>query len=195
MEANPSLPVRSIPELLAYAKANPGRVNMGAVGIGSGPHLAGELFKMMAGVEVVLVSYRGTGAELVDLMSGDIQMCFDAIPGSIEIIRAGKLRALGVTTGTRSDMLPDVPTLGEFLPGYEASFWVGLGAPKNTPVEIIHKLNTEINATLADVSLKTRLGSLGATVLAGSPPDFGKLIAAETEKWGNVIRTANLKAE
>jgi tripartite-type tricarboxylate transporter receptor subunit TctC len=195
MEVNPSLPARSVPELIAYAKANPGKINMGTVGIGSGPHLAGELFKMIAGVNVVPVAYKGSGAELVDLMSGEVQMCFDAIPGSIEFIKASKLRALAVTTSTRSDVLPEVPTLGEFLPGYEASFWVGLGAPKNTPVEIIDKLNTEINAALADASLKTRLGSLGAIVLVGTPSDFEKLIAAETEKWANVIRVANLKTE
>jgi tripartite-type tricarboxylate transporter receptor subunit TctC len=195
MEINPSVPAKSVPEFIAYAKANPGKINMATVGIGSGPHLAGELFKMTAGTEIVLVSYRGTGAAFTDLIGGRVQVFFDAIPGSIELIRADKLRALAVTTGTRSEVLPEVPTLGEFLPGYEASFWAGLGSPRNTPAEIIDKLNREIQTALADSKVKARLADLGATVLAGSPADFGKLIADDTEKWGKVVRAANTKAD
>jgi tripartite-type tricarboxylate transporter receptor subunit TctC len=195
MEINPSVPAKSVPEFIAYAKANPGKINMATVGIGSGPHLAGELFKMTAGTEIVLVSYRGTGAAFTDLIGGRVQVFFDAIPGSIELIRADKLRALAVTTGTRSEVLPEVPTLGEFLPGYEASFWAGLGSPRNTPAEIIDKLNREIQTALADSKVKARLADLGATVLAGSPADFGKLIADDTEKWGKVVRAANIKPE
>jgi tripartite-type tricarboxylate transporter receptor subunit TctC len=150
MEVNPSVPAKSVPELIAYTKANPGKISIATAGIGSGPHLAGELFKMMAGADIVVVSYRGTGPALTDLLGGQVQIFFDAIPASIELIRTGKLRALAVTTGTRSEVLPETPTLGEFLPGYEASFWAGVGAPKNTPAEIIDKLNKEINAALAD---------------------------------------------
>ena len=163
---------------------------MGTVG-----HLSGELFKMMTGVNLVHVPYRGLAPALSDLLGGQVQMTFASMPSSIEYIRAGKLRALAVTTATRSEVLPDVPTVGEFVPGYEASGWYGVGAPKGTPVEVIDKLNREINAALADPNMKARLADLGGTALAGSPADFGKLIADETEKWGKVIRAANIKVE
>jgi tripartite-type tricarboxylate transporter receptor subunit TctC len=195
LEVNPSVPAKSVPELIAHAKANPGRINMATVGVGSGPHLAGELFKMMTGVNMVFVSYRGAGAALTDLMGGQVQMNFDAIPGSIEFIRAGKLRALAVTTSTRSEALPETPTLGEFLPGYEASFWAGFGAPKNTSAEVIDTLSMEINAALADPKMRARLADLGATVLAGSPAEFSKLIVEQTEKWAKVIRAGNIRPE
>jgi tripartite-type tricarboxylate transporter receptor subunit TctC len=195
MEVNPSVPTTTVPEFIAYAKANPDKISMASAGIGSGPHLAGELFKMMAGVRMTHVPYRGSGPALTDLIGGQVQNFFDGIPTSIEHIRAGKLRALAVTTVVRSDALPDTPTLDEFVPGYEASFWAGFGAPRNTPVEIIGKLNKAINAALEDSKMKVRLAELGGAPLAGSPADFGKLIAAETEKWGKVIRTANIKAE
>jgi tripartite-type tricarboxylate transporter receptor subunit TctC len=195
LEVNPAVPVKSVPELIAYGKANPGRINMATVGVGSGPHLAGELFNMMSGVDMVFVSYRGAGAALADLMGGQVQANFDAIPGSIEFIRAGKLRALAVTTATRSEVLPETPTLGEFLPRYEASFWAGFGAPKNTPAKIIEMLNREVNAALADPAMKARLADLGASALAGSSTDFGKLIAEQTEKWAKVIRAGNIKPE
>jgi tripartite-type tricarboxylate transporter receptor subunit TctC len=195
LEVNPAVPVKSVPELIAYAKANPGRINMATVGVGSGPHLAGELLKTMSGVNMVFVSYRGAGAALADLMGGQVQANFDAIPGSIEFIRAGKLRALAVTTSIRSEVLPETPTLAEFLPGYEASFWAGFGAPKNTPAQILDTLNAEINGALADPKMKARLVDLGATVLAGSPGEFGKLIAEETGKWAKVIRAGNIKPE
>jgi tripartite-type tricarboxylate transporter receptor subunit TctC len=168
---------------------------MASAGIGSGPHVAGELFKMMAGVNMVHVPYRGTGPALTDLIGGQVQIFFDAIPTSIEHIRAGKLRALAVTTATRADVLPDVPILSDFLPGYEASFYGGFGAPKNTPSEVIDKLNREINAALADPKVRARLAELGGTPLAGTPADFGKLIADETEKWGKVIKFAGIKPE
>jgi tripartite-type tricarboxylate transporter receptor subunit TctC len=195
LEVNPAVPVKSVPELIAYGKAHPGRINMATVGIGSGPHLAGELFNMMSGVDMVFVSYRGAGAALADLMGGQVQANFDAIPGSIEFIRAGKLRALAVTTATRSEVLPEAPTLGEFLPGYEASFWAGFGAPKNTPAKIVEMLNREVNAALADPAMKARLADLGASALAGSSTDFGKLIAEQTEKWAKVIRAGNIRPE
>jgi tripartite-type tricarboxylate transporter receptor subunit TctC len=195
MEVNPSVPAKTVSEFIAYAKANPGRVNMASAGNGTGPHMAGELFKMMAGVNIVHVPYRGSGPALTDLLGGQVQVMFDALPPSMEHIRTGKLRALAVTTAARSLALPDVPTVSEFVPGYEASASFGVGAPKNTPAEIVDKLNKEINAGLVDPKFKTRLADLGGTVLAGSPADFGKLIAAETEKWAKVIRTANIKAE
>jgi tripartite-type tricarboxylate transporter receptor subunit TctC len=195
LEVNPAVPVRSVPEFIAYAKANPGKLNMATVGIGSGPHLAGELLKTMSGVNMVFVSYRGAGAALADLMGGQVQANFDAIPGSIDFIRAGKLRALAVTTSIRSEALPQTPTVGEFLPGYEASFWAGFGAPKNTPAAIIGTLNREVNAALADPAMKARLADLGASALAGSSTDFGKLVAEQTEKWAKVIRAGNIKPE
>jgi tripartite-type tricarboxylate transporter receptor subunit TctC len=195
VEVNPSVPVRTIPEFIAYAKANPGKLNLATPGIGTPPHVAGELFKMTAGVDMVHVPYRGTGPMLTDLIGGQVQVAFDPLPASIEHIRAGKLRALAVTTASRSEVLPDVPTVGEFVPGYEASGWYGIGAPKGTPVEIIDMLNKEINAALGDPKMKARLADLGATPLVRSPADFGKLIADDTEKWGKVIRAAGIKAE
>jgi tripartite-type tricarboxylate transporter receptor subunit TctC len=195
MEVNPSVPAKTVPEFIAYAKANPGKLNLATPGIGTPPHVAGELFRMMAGVNLVHVPYRGTGPMLTDLIGGQVQVAFDPLPASIQHIRAGKLRALAVTTATRSDALPDVPTVGEFLPGYDASGWYGIGAPKGTPAEIIGKLNKEINAGLADPKIKARLADLGGTLLAGSPADFGKLIADDTEKWGKVVRAANIKAD
>jgi tripartite-type tricarboxylate transporter receptor subunit TctC len=195
MVANPSVPPKTIPEFTAYAKANPGKINLGSPGIGTPGHVAGELFKMMAGVEMIHVPYRGAGPALVDLLSGQVQVMFPTMPASIEYVRAGKLRALAVTTATRSDALPDIPTVAEFVPGYEASQWYGVGVPKDTPTEIVDKLNKEINAGLADAKMKSRLADLGGTVLAGSPADFGKLIADETEKWAKVIRAAGIKAE
>jgi tripartite-type tricarboxylate transporter receptor subunit TctC len=191
---NPTVPVTTVPEFIAYAKANPGKINMASPGTGSMPHLAGELFKTMAGVNVVHVPYRGDVPALTDLVSGQVHVYFNS-PLSIEYIRAGKLRALPVTTSARWEGLPDLPTVSEFLPGYEASAWFGIGAPKSTPTEIIDKLNKEINAGLADAKLKVRLADLGATVLAGTPAGFGKVIADETEKWGKVIRAANIKPD
>jgi tripartite-type tricarboxylate transporter receptor subunit TctC len=195
MVVNPSVPAKTVPEFIAYAKANPGKINMASVGIGSGPHIAGELFKMTAGVNMVHVPYRGGGPALTDLLGGQVQVMFPGTVASIEYIRAGRLRALAVTTATRSEALPGIPTMGEFVPGYEASQWFGIGAPKNTPGDIVDKLNREINAGLADPKIKARLADLGGEVLALSPADFAKLIAEETEKWGKVIRAANIKPE
>ena len=195
MVVNPSVPSRTVPEFIAYAKANPGKINFASVGNGTTPHVGGELFKMMTGVNMVHVPYRGLPPALTDLIAGQVQMSFVAAVASIEYIRAGKLRALAVTTTTRSDVLPDLPTVGEFLPGFEASIWLGIGAPKNTPTEIVDRLNKEINAGLADPTIKARLTDLGSTTLTGSPSDFGKLIADETEKWAKVIRAANIKAQ
>ena len=192
---NPSVPAKTVPEFLAYARANPGKINMASPGNGTGPHMAGELFKTMTGVDMVHVPYRGAGPAYTDLLGGQVQVMFPGPAGSIGYIRAGQLRVLAVTTTTRFELLPDVPTVGEFVPGYEASSWFGIGAPRNTPVEIIDTLNKEINAGLASPPLKARLADLGGTVLPGSPTDFGKLIADETEKWGKVIRAANIKAE
>jgi len=193
LEVHPSVPANTVAELIAYAKANPGKINMASPGTGSTPHVAGELFKMMAGVDMLHVPYR-TGA-LADLLAGHVQVMFDGLPASIEQIRAGKLRALAVTTATRSEALPDVQTVGDFLPGYEASTWFGISAPNGTPAEIIDILNRNINAALADPKIKTRLTDTGSTVLSGSPADFRVLIAAETEKWGKVIRAANIKSD
>ena len=195
MVVNPSVPSRTVPEFIAYAKANPGKINFASVGNGTTPHVGGELFKMMTGVNMVHVPYRGLPPALTDLIAGQVQMSFVAAVASIEYIRAGKLRALAVTTTTRSDVLPDLPTVGEFLPGFEASIWLGIGAPKNTPTEIVDRLNKEINAGLADPTIKARLTDLGSTTLTGSPSDFGKLIADETKKWAKVIRAANIKAQ
>ena len=192
---NPSVPAKTVPELIAYAKANPRKLNMASPGTGTGPHIAGELFKMMAGVDMVHVPYRGTGPSLTNLIGGQVQVTFEATPASIGYIRAGTLRALAVTTTRRSEALPDIPTVAEFVPGYEASAWFGVGAPKATPAEIVEKLNKEINAGLADPKIEARLANLGGDVLALSPADFGKLIADETEKWGKVIRALNIKAE
>jgi tripartite-type tricarboxylate transporter receptor subunit TctC len=195
MVVNPSVPAKTVPELIAYAKANPGKINIASGPIGGPAHMAAELFKMMAGTAMLLVSYRGVAPALTDLLGGQVQVSFASMPSSIQYIRAGKLRALAVTTATRSEVLPDVPTVGEFVPGYEASTWYGVGAPKATPAEIIDKLNKEINAGLADPKMRARLADLGGTVLPGSPADFGKLIAEETEKWGKVVKFAGIKAE
>ena len=192
---NPTVSARTIPELIAYAKANPGELTMASPGTGSSPHLVGELFKTMTGVNITLVSYRGDAPAITDLLAGQVQMMIPAPAAFIEYIRAGKVRALAVTTSTRWEGLPDIPTVSEFVPGYEASFWWGVGAPKNTPAEIMDRLNKEINAGLADPKMKARLADLGGTVLPGTPADFGKLIADETEKWGKVIQAANIKAE
>ena len=195
MLVHPSVPARSVPEFIAYAKANPGKISMASAGIGSTSHLAGELFKAMAGVNLVHVPYRGGGPAVNDLLGGQVQVYFASTPASIEYIKAGRLRALSLTTATRSDALPDIPTVGEFVPGYEATAWYGIGAPRATPAEIVDKLNKEINAALADPRMKARIVDLGGDVLALSPADFGKLIADETEKWGNVIRALNIRAD
>jgi tripartite-type tricarboxylate transporter receptor subunit TctC len=192
---NPSVPTSTVPEFIAYAKANPGRINMASAGNGTTSHLAGELFKMMTGVNMVHVPYRGGGPALTDLLAGQVQVFFPPMVVPIAQVRAGKLRALAVTTATRSEALPDIPTVGDFVPGYEASVWFGLGAPNGTPAEIIDKLNQETNAALADPKIKARMAESGGNALAGSPADFGKLIADETEKWGKVIRALNIKAE
>jgi tripartite-type tricarboxylate transporter receptor subunit TctC len=195
IEVNPALPVKTVPEFIAHANANPGKINMASGGIGSGNHIFGELFKMMTGVNLVHVPYRGAGPALVDLLGGQVQVMFASMSSSIEYVRAGKLRALAVTTATRLPMLPDIPTVAEFVPGYEASFWTGVGAPKNAQAEIVDKLNKEINAALADAKMKGRLAELGVTALPGSPADLNKLIVDETERWGKVVRAANIKAE
>jgi tripartite-type tricarboxylate transporter receptor subunit TctC len=195
MVVNPSFPARTVPEFIAYAKAHPGNINFASGGNGSPPHVSGELFKMMTGVNMTHVPYRGGAPALTDLLAGQVQVQFATMSSSIEYIRARKLHALAVTTATRSDALPDLPTVGDFVPDYEASFWAGIGAPKNTPAEIIGKLNMEVNAALADPKFKARLSNQGSTVLAGSPDDFGRLIADETEKWAKVIRAAGIKAD
>jgi tripartite-type tricarboxylate transporter receptor subunit TctC len=195
MEVDPSFPAKTVPEFIAYAKANPGKINMASAGNGTTQHLSGELFKMMTGVNIVHVPYRGNAPALTDLLAGQMQVMFDNVLSSIEYIRAGKLRALAVTAAMRSDLLPDVPTVGEFVPGYEASGWAGIGAPRATPTEIVEKLNREINAALADPKMKARLADLGGTVLAGAPADFGKLIVDETEKWAKVVKFAGIKPE
>ncbi len=192
MVVHPSFPAKTILEFIAYSKSNPGKVNMGSGTTGATMHMSGELFKIMAGIDMVHVFYRGAGPTLTDLLAGQVQVSFPTMPASIEHIRAGRLRALAVTTATRSDALPDIPTVGEFLPGYEGGIWYGLGA---SPAEIVNKLNKEVNAALDDPKMKARLADLGGTVLPGSPADFGKHIAEETEKWGKVIRAANIKAE
>ena len=195
MMVNPSVPAKTLPEFIAYAKANPGKVNMASPGIATPGHVAGELFKMMTGIDMVHVPYRGGAAALTDLIGGQVQVMFLSPAASIEYIRSGRLRALAVTTTTRWEGLPDIPTVGEFVPGYEASIVLGVGVPKATPVEIIDKLNREINAALADPKIKARLAVLGGTPLSGSPADFAKLIAEETEKWGKVIKFAGIKPE
>ena len=195
MAVNPSLPAKTVPEFIAYAEMNPSKVNMGSGGNGTAGHLSGELFKMMARVNMVHVPYRGEAPALTDLLGGRLQVMFATVPASIEYIRAGKLRALAVTSARRSEVLPDLSMVGEFVPGYETSAWQGLGAPKNTPGDIVDKLNKETNAALADAKMKARLADLGGTPLVGSPADFGKLIAEEAEKWGKVIRAANIKPE
>jgi tripartite-type tricarboxylate transporter receptor subunit TctC len=195
MVVNPSFPAKTVPELIAYAKANPGKINMASGGNGTTPHVAGELFKIMAGINMVHVPYRGVGPAIADLLAGQVQVLFAGTLESLEHIRAGKLRPLAVTGATRSAALVDVPTMGTYLPGYEASSFFGVGAPKNTPTEVINKLNIEINAIIADPKIKAQLAELGSTVVPGSPADFGKLIVDETEKWAKVIRTANIKVE
>ena len=195
MAVNPTVPAKTVPEFILYANTNSGKISMASVGVGSGQHLAGEWFKMMAGVNMVHVPYRGGGPALTDLLGGQVQVYFASSVGSIEYIRTGRLRALAVTTATRSEALPDVPTVDEFVPGYEASAWFGVGAPKNTPSQIIDQLNEAINVSLADPKLKARLADLGGTPLVGSPADFGKLIAEETEKWAKVVKFAGIKAD
>jgi tripartite-type tricarboxylate transporter receptor subunit TctC len=193
LEVHPSVPANTVPGFIAYGKAT--KINMASAGIGSTSHLAGELFKLMTGVNLLHVPYRGSAPALTDLLGGQVQVLFDPISSSIEHIRAGKLRGLAVTTSTRSTALPDIPIVSDFVPGYEASLCQGIGTPRNTPVEIVNKLNKEINAALADPKVKAQIAGVGGTVLALSPPDFGKLIADETEKWAKVIRFAGIKAE
>jgi tripartite-type tricarboxylate transporter receptor subunit TctC len=196
MEVNPSFPATTVPEFIAYAKSNPGKITMATAGSGSVPHLWGELFKMMAGGDLIPVPYRGgSGPALTDLMGGQVQVMFDPLPSSMEFVKAGKLRALAVTAGVRSEMLPGVPTIGDFVPGYEADAWLGIGAPKNTPAKIIDKLNTEINAALTDPKMKRRIADLGAAVLVKSPTDFAQFVVKDTEKWAKVIRAANIKVD
>lgn len=194
-EVNPSVPAKTVPEFIAYAKANPGKISMASAGIGSGPHVAGELFNIMAAVNTVHVTYRGQGPALTDLLAGQVQYYFAGIPSSIQYIRSGKLGALAVTTATRSEALPEIPSLSDFLPGYEASFWGGFCAPKGTPAGVIETLNSAINAALSDPKMQALLAEVGASPFGGSPADFGKHIADETEKWGKVIRAANIKPE
>jgi tripartite-type tricarboxylate transporter receptor subunit TctC len=195
MEVNPRVPVKTVPEFIAYAKANPGKLNMASGGNGNSTHMAGELFKMMTGVDLIHVPYRGSAPALTDLLGGQVQVMFDIIASSIEHIRSGKLRALAVTTAARQETLPDVPTVGEFVPGYEAIAVTGVGTPKGTAAAIVNKLNAEINAGLADPKLKARLADLGVIALAGSPAEFGKLIAEDTEKWGKVVKFSGAKPE
>jgi tripartite-type tricarboxylate transporter receptor subunit TctC len=195
MLVNPSFPATTVPEFIAYAKANPGSINMASAGIGTLTHIAGELFKMMAGINMTHVPYRGGTPALADLLGDRVQVLFAVMPEPIEYVRAGKLRALAVTAPSRSKTLPDVPTVGEYVPGYEVSAWEGLGVPRNTPAEIIFTLNSAINAGIADPTMKTRFADLGFTALTGSPGDFGKLIADQTEKWAKVIQAANIKVE
>jgi tripartite-type tricarboxylate transporter receptor subunit TctC len=195
MLANPSLPAKTVPELIAYAKSNPGKITIASAGIGSTGHLVGEFFKMTTGVDLVHVPYRGAGPALTDLLGGQVLLSFAGIAGSIEYVRTGKLRALAVTTAMRSEALPDVPTVGEFVPGFEAGDWLGVGAPKNTPAEIIDRLSKEITAGVADPKIKARFADLGGTPLPLTPAAFGKLLADETEKWAKVIRAANIKPE
>ena len=193
MEINPSLSAKSVPEFIAYARANPGKINMASGGNGTSQHLSGELFKMMTGLDIVHVPYRGAAPALTDLIGGQVQAMFGDMPSSIEFIKTGKLRALAVTTVTRSEALPDLPSVSDFVPGYESSAWYGVGAPKNTPVEIVERLSKEINAALADPKMKARLNSLGGTVLDVSPSEFGTLIADETRKWAKVVKFSGAK--
>jgi tripartite-type tricarboxylate transporter receptor subunit TctC len=195
MVVNPSVPANTIPEFIAYARANPGKINMASSGNGSTTHISGELFKEMTGVDLVPVAYRGGGPALIDLLAGQMQVMFEPTVSTIAYIRAGKLRALAVTTATRSELLPEVPSVNEFVPGYEASQWYGIGAPKSTPPEIVAKLNQEINAALADPRMKMRFSDLGGVPTPMTPAEFAKLIADETEKWGKVIRAGNIKAD
>jgi tripartite-type tricarboxylate transporter receptor subunit TctC len=195
MEVHPSVPAKTVAEFIAYAKARPGKINMGSGGIGTTLHVSGELFKMMTGVDMLHVPYRGAGPMLTDLLGGQVQVGFDPMPSSIGYVKAGQLRPLAVTTATRSEALPELPTVGDFVPGYEASTWYGVGAPKNTPAEIIERLNKEINAGLADPKLKARLADLGGMMLTGSAAEFGAFIVEETEKWAKVVKFSGAKAE
>jgi tripartite-type tricarboxylate transporter receptor subunit TctC len=195
MEVHPSVPAKTVPEFIAYAKANPGKINMASAGIGGPQHVAGELFKAMAGVNLVHVPYRGTTPAITDLLAGQVQVMFDVTPTALPQIKSGKLRPLGVTSMTRIDVLPELPPIADYLPGYEAYGWIGAGVPTGTPSAIIEMLNKEINAGLADPQIRSRLADLGGIVMAGSPADFGKFIASETEKWSKVIRDAHIKAE
>jgi len=192
---HPSFPAKTVPEFIAYAKSKPGKITMATAGNGSIAHVFGELFKMMAGVNLVAVPYRGGGPALIDILSGQVDVIFVPTTASIEYVRAGRLRALGVTSATRLEALPDLPPVADFVPGYEASSWYGIGAPRNTPAEIIDRLNKEINAGLAEPKIKARFADIGGTALPGSPADFAKVIAEDTEKWGKVIRAANIKPE
>jgi tripartite-type tricarboxylate transporter receptor subunit TctC len=195
MVVNPSVPTRSVAEFIAYAKANPGKLNMSSPGNGSTPHLAGELFKMMAGVDLVHIPYRSVAAAMTDMLSGQVHVYFGTTASSIEYIRAGSLRALAVTTAERAEALPELPTIADTVPGYEASAWFGMGAPRDTPAAIVDKLNADVNACLADSKLQARIAELGGIAITGSPADFGKLIAEETEKWGKVVKFSGAKAE
>jgi tripartite-type tricarboxylate transporter receptor subunit TctC len=195
MVVNPALPAKTVAEFIAYAKANPGKVNMGSGGNGAPDHMSGELFKAMAGVGILHVPYRGVAPAIADLLGGQVQVIFGTMPAVIAFIKSGKLRALGVTTATRSDELPDVPTIAEFVPGYEASQWYGIGAPRNTPAAVIERLNRETNAVLAEPKMKARLAELGASVLSGSPADFSKLIVDETAKWAKVVKLSGARPD
>jgi tripartite-type tricarboxylate transporter receptor subunit TctC len=192
---NSSFAAKTVPEFIAYGKSNPGMINFVSGGIGTSDHMAGELFKMMVGLHMTHIPYRGEAPALADVLGGQVQLIFGTAPASIEQIRAGRLRALAVTTATRSDALPDIPSLGEFVSGYEASSWYGIGAPRNTPAEIVDKLNREVNAALTDPKMKARLADLGGMMVPGAPSDFGKLVATETDKWAKVIKFAAIKAE
>src|SRR5262245_3693398 len=195
MEVNPGVPAKTVPEFIAYAKANPGKINYASSGNGSTIHMSAELFKMMVGVDLVHVPYRGGAPALTDMLGGQVQVMFDNLPTSLEHIRAGKLRPLAITSATRSELIPDVPTLADFVPGYESSAWYGVGAPKGTPPEIVDRLNKEVNSILGESKVKARIAEMGATLVAGSPADFGKLVADETEKWGKVVKFSGAKAE
>ena len=195
MEINPAVPAKTVPEFIAYVKANPGKLSMASAGVGTGPHLTGELLMMATGIAMTHVPYRGGAPALNDLMGGQVQLYFASAPETLEFIKAGKVRALAVTSASRADVLADLPTLDAFVPGFEASYWTGFGAPKNTPPEIVAGLNREINAILGDPALQARLAALGASVVVGSPDDFGRLIAEQTEKWGKVIKFIGIKPE
>jgi tripartite-type tricarboxylate transporter receptor subunit TctC len=195
MLVNPTFPAKSVPEFIAYAKANPGKINMASPGVGSSPHMAGELFKFMTGVDMTHVAYRGSAPALADLLGGQVQVFFAPISASLAHVRAGKLRALAVTTAARADALPDIPTVADFVPGYEVSAWFGIGAPKDVPAAIVDRLNTEINAGLNDPTMKARLADLGSLAFVISPSNFGRFIVDETKKWANVIKFANIKPE
>ena len=195
MEVNPSIPAKTVPEFISYAKANPGKINMASGGTGTSVHIAGELFKMMAGVDLVHVPYRGSAPALTDMISGQVHVMFDILTSSIQHIRSGALRALAVTSATRSEALPDLPTVGDFLPGYEASAWYGIAAPKKTPSEIVDKLNNEVNTGLADPKIKARFAELASAVIPGSPADFGRLVGDEIQKWAKVVKFSGAKPE